>query len=231
MISLICTLVFIPMKKPVGKRKEEQSRNTEQVAIQKVHITKGCIGWAVLMFVYFIACQAYSTNLSFILDEKGIGTSSASGVSLAVFAISGLIAGLVYSKVEQVGKNKVVSLAALIAIVQYFLLIMAQDLTIVYIGSFVGGFAVSFFMPQIFLYTGHSVDPFSVPMAVAIVTCAQNLGQFVCPYFINPVANAFAGTSGVGVNVMKYILCVVIFAVCGIIMLFYGIKKDRKTIS
>jgi MFS family permease len=54
-----------------------------------------------------------------------------------------------------------------------------------YAGSFLIGVANIIVAPCIFLLAGMSVDVLSAGMAISLVSCSQNLGQFASPFVIN----------------------------------------------
>jgi sugar phosphate permease len=55
-------------------------------------------------------------------------------------------------------------------------------------GSFLMGSANIMLASCVFIRAGMSVDTLSVGMAISLVSCAQNLGQFCSPFVINLLA-------------------------------------------
>lgn len=217
-LSLICLIALVPGQKP--------QKITETGETHKTHLTKASWGWTILMFVNFISIMIYSAFLSYLMAEKGLGTSTDSGISLALFAVAGIIVGVIYGKFANVVKNKMIALSMLLAGVSYLLLAFSVSVLTIHIGSFLVGWSLSMFMPPIFLNTAVSVDAWSAPMAISMVTSAQNLGQFVCPYIINPMAAAVS--DGSNINQMAFVLGAVLSFVLCIAMLIWGIRKDRN---
>jgi sugar phosphate permease len=179
------------------------------------------------MFLNFISIMVYSAFLSYLMTEKGLGTSTDSGISLALFAVAGIIVGVIYGKFADVVKNKMIALSMLLAGVSYLLLAFSISVVTIHIGSFLVGWSLSMFMPPVFLNTVVSVDAWSAPMAISMVTSAQNLGQFVCPYLINPMAAAVS--DGRNINQMAFILGAVLSFILCVVMFVWGTRKDRKT--
>lgn len=48
------------------------------------------------------------------MAEKGLCTSTDSGISLALFAVAGIIVGVIYGKFANVVKNKMIALSMLL---------------------------------------------------------------------------------------------------------------------
>ena len=139
------------------------------------------------MFILFISVQVYSISLSFLVEEKGLGTAADSGLGLAFFAIGGIIMGLLYGNYAKTFKNNTIAIGCVMLVASYVIIAYAPNMVVAYIGSFLVGMTVCN-IPAIFINTTTSVDAFSAGMAISVVTCAQNFGQFVCPYIINPIA-------------------------------------------
>lgn len=97
-ISLVLCIVCIPNVKPSAAK-------VSDAPAQKVQLTKGSWIWALTMFVLFIGAQIYSIALSFIVDEKGLGTAAQSGNAMAFFAIRRIPAGSGIRKIIRRGER------------------------------------------------------------------------------------------------------------------------------
>ena len=216
--SLICMIICFPDRKPQPKPVDK--------AKSSVRINKNTIGWFVLMFVVFLVLLAYANNISFLLTEKNIGTSADTGIALSFYSFAALLTGLVYGKIDQHIKSLKLPLAMFLFAAGFFVVAIAKSLVVVFLGSFIAGIALSLFFPQIILLTGQSVDPVLLPVTLSLLTCVQNLGQILCPYVINPLAEWIS--SGKNVQTTKLYIAVVSFLILSAIMLIYALRKDRR---
>lgn len=216
--SLIAMILCFPDRKPQAKEKSEQKSSAR--------IGKNTIGWFALMFVVFLILLAFANNLSFLLIEKNIGSSADTGLALSVYAFAGLLVGLAYGKIDQYIKAMKLPLSMLLFAILFFIIVLAKSMLVVYIGSFIGGIALSLFFPQIMLYTGQSVDPLLVPVAISLLTCSQNLGQILCPYVINPLASLLAKDGNL--QTTKLIIAMIAFLILTVITGIYAIRRDRR---
>lgn len=105
----------------------------------------------------------------------------------------------------------------------------ASNMTMCYIGSILFGFAIVTSLPGIFIQAGLSVDTVSAGFAISVVTCAQNFGQFICPYILNPLSNHLSLTSANSQTC--FVLGSILAAFLTIIMFIWGKKQNqiRKT--
>lgn len=217
-IALILVVVMIPNTK--------LRKMTTTSYVQKTKLTAATWGWALFMFVLFISSQVYSISLSYLIAEKNLGTAADSGLGLAFFAIGGIIMGLLYGKLAKKIKNCVIAVGCLMLAIAYISIAFASNIIICNVGSILVGMATSTVLPGIFINAGMSVDAFSSGMAISIVTCAQNFGQFCCPYIINSIAISISG--GRNVNFICFIIGSILAAALTILILIWGVKKNKQ---
>jgi hypothetical protein len=220
---LLIVLFFIEVRKP--RKQEKTSVKGEAGEKQKIHLTVKTWGWAFFMLMFFIVIQIYNVGFSYIISEKGLGTASDAGLGVAFYTIAGMIMGLIYGRVSKVVKNYAIAIACLMVCFGYFCITFADNLYVCYLGSVMKGFAMSLALPSVFYNTGLSTDSFSASMAVSIVTCAQNFGQFVSPHIINPVAGKISAESSTQAS---FGLGIAIAAVLTVVMFVWATRKTLK---
>lgn len=217
-ISLICVAAFLPKPKP-AKAAAMESGSTE-----KPKLTGAAVGWAVTMFIYFISGMILATYMAFFIAEQNLGTAAQAGQATMIFAIGGFLMGLVFGKLMQFAKNASLAVGLFMGLVAYLLVALASNIFLVYLGSLIFGFCVSTVFASIMVGTSMSVKPIAVPLAMAIVVMGQNLGSFLCPYIITPIAAAMS----IHVNKFAFITGAIWFGVMSIIALIWGVSKNAK---
>ena len=215
-VAFILVLLFVPAAKPV----KIQGKTSEQ----KTHLTVKTWGWAVFMLVLFICFQIYNVGYSYVIDVKGLGTASDAGLGVAFFTIAGMIMGLIYGRVAKVVRNYSIAIACLMLVISYILITFSGNIAMCYCGSIFYGLSVAMALPGIFYHTGLSVDAYSAGMAVSVVTCAQNFGQFLCPYIINPIAGVVSPENS---TVMCFGLGIGLAVVLTVVIFIWGIRKTQ----
>lgn len=217
-LSLILVATMVPNTKP--------KKDTKIGVVQKARFTSATWGWILFMFVLFIGFQIYNISLSYLISEKKLGTAADAGLSVAFFAMGGFVMGLLYGKLAKMVRNCATSVGCLMLVLSFVLIASASSLIMCYVGSIFFGMAISSSLPGVFINTGMSVDTFSSGMAISAVTCAQNFGQFICPFIINPLSALISGGSNV---ITCFIIGAILAAILTIIMLLWGVKKNKKT--
>ena len=183
--------------------------------------------WMIIAFFVFCTGQLYSNGNAYLLTEKGIGDSAASGLGMAFFCAGGIIMGLLYGKLASALKDYTMGVGFIVMALSYAVMAMAPSIAVFYVGCLIFGLGMSVVMPGVFLNVGNSVGPAAVGMALSIATCVQNFGQFCSPYLFNPIAQAVSGESGLA-NVASFYVAAGIGALLGVIMLIRAAASGKK---
>lgn len=215
-LALILVIMQVPDNKPI----QTSSIN------EKGHLTLTTWLWALFMCALFIGFQTYNVTFSFLVSEAGLGSAADAGLAVAFFTIGGAVMGMFYGKLSQLLKDYCIAFACLIMVIAFVLIANASNMMMCYIGSLLNGIAVVTSLPGIFVQTGLSVDEKSVGLAVSVVTCAQNFGQFICPYIINPLSQILPLST---MNAKTCFLLGAILGVClALIMLIWAKRKSNE---
>lgn len=223
-VHAIGALALLAMIFCIPERKPDKNKNKE--AGPKAKLTKASIGWFALMFFVFLILLTFANNISFLLVEKGIGTAADTGIALSIYAGGGLLTGLFYGKIDQYIAAKKLPLSMFLFALMFLIVIFAKSLVVVYIGSFIGGIALSLYFPQIILFTNLSVDPVMIPVAISFLTCVQNLGQILCPYAVDFLVKIFAPASKP--QQTKFLIALIGFLILTAVTLVYAVWRDKK---
>ncbi len=219
-VTLVCVVVCLPNVKPVAAAKEAGA------PAEKGKLTGKMWVWMVVAFFVFCTGQVFSNANAFLLTEKGIGDSAASGTGMAFFCIGGILMGFLYGKMASALKRYTMGVGFLVMALSYVVMAVGPSIIFFYIGCLILGLGMSVVMPNVFLEVGNSVPPASVGMALSIATCIQNFGQFCSPYIFNPISAA-VGAEGM-TNVAAFYVAACVGALLGIAMLVKGAVEGKK---
>ena len=214
-ISLVAALFLIPNIKPAAAAVESGAPK------EKAQLTSAMWGWMVIAFFVFCTGQVFSNHNAFLVEAKGIGDSAASGLGMAFFCAGGIITGLLYGKIAEAFKKMTMSVGFFVMALSYIIMAIAPSIGVFYLGCFVFGVGMSITMPNVFLNVGHSVAPAAVGVALSIVTCVQNFGQFCSPYLSNPLAGLF----NTNLSIAAFYVAAIMGAVLGVITMIKAFGK------
>ena len=219
--SLIIAFICLPLVR-ISKGNGDSGRS---VAQGKTHLNKSSWSWAGITFLLFIGVQVYTVYISYVLSEKSIGGAAESGATVAVACIGGFIMGILYGKLAGRAGNLTFAIGLFVMALSYLILAIAGSMFVIYIGGFVYCIAMAICMPAAFVNTANSVDAYSSAMALSITMCAQNLGQFVCPYIMNCITGI---TGSAHPSTLTYLMAAILLAGMGVPAVFWGIRKNVR---
>ena len=91
----------------------------------------------------FCTGQIYSNGNAYLLVEKGIGDSAASGTGMAFFCVGGILMGLMYGKLSQALKSYTMGVGFLLMAAAYVVMAFAPSIVVFYIGCLILGLGMS----------------------------------------------------------------------------------------
>jgi MFS family permease len=218
-LSLIVVLLFLPMDKPLSKQKDGGGAPAE-----KVQLTGAAICWALTLTIFFFGGMILAQFLALHMAEHNIGDAGVAGWGTMIFAIGGFLMGLAYGKLNSAAKNVTLSIGLFVGVIAYLLVGFSGNVAVTIAGSFLYGACVSIVMASVMTATAMSVSPVAIPLAIALTTCGQNIGSYICPY----VSIAAAGLFGADITRNVFIFGAILFGVMGIITLIWGIAQNAR---
>ncbi len=217
LVSLVAAIVCIPNHKPVAAAK------TDDKPAEKAQLTGKMWVWMIVAFFVFCTGQIYSNSNAFLVADKGIGDSAASGLGMAFFCAGGILMGFMYGKLAKATGKFTMAIGFFVMALSYVIMAAGSSIAAFYVGCLILGLGMSIVMPNVFLNVGSSVAPAAVGVALSIATCVQNFGQFCSPYIVNPIVNAIGGTA----SVVSFYVAAVLGAVLGVAMLIKAFCEKK----
>lgn len=212
-ISLVLVLILLPLHAP---KREAPAAGTQK---SKGGFTATFIYWVIICFIFFIPGQIFANSMSVMLTQKTLGGPAEAGVSLAVFAVGGIIFGFIFGFLMKAFKRFTVVFGLLLMGAAFLISSFAGNLPMVYIGSVICGIAFSCCFACIFDEVGSSVAPAAASIALAIATCLQNFGMFLSPRIAEAVSKDYS---------FHYIFGAIVLAALGVICIVFMIVTGSK---
>lgn len=220
-IILILVAVCLPNVAP--------AKRTDTGRAHKTTLNKSSWCWAAIMFALYIGVQIYTVYMSYLLEEKSLGSAAQAGTAVAVACIGGFLMGLLFGKLTARAKDLTLAIGLFCMALSYIVIALAGNMVAIFVGSFIYGLAMAICMPVVIVNTANSVDAFSAAMAISITMCTQNLAQFICPYLLNTVI-ALLGDDA-HANEWAYLLGAGLLIVMGVGAIFWGGRKSAREMA
>ncbi|OOB80600.1 MAG: transporter [Epulopiscium sp. Nuni2H_MBin003] len=214
-VSLIGAIIFLPHKQPIKST----------ATATKFQPTSLMWTWAIIYMIFMVGGQTYANSAAALIEEMNLGDSVAAGYSLAIFAVGGLVMGLVYGKFAKKFGKATLSLGCCIMIVAFLLIALVPNLLVSYFGAFLCGVSLSICIPGAINGTAASVTPESSGMAVSVATCTQNIGMALCPYIVTPAGAMLVSATNPNYTVNQGALLCATGIVAVVAIMFMGVSK------
>lgn len=216
-VSLVAALVLIPSVKPMAAQAGKDAAAPQE----KGKLTGKMWVWMVVAFFVFCTGQIFSNNNAFLVLDKGIGDSTASGLGMAFFCAGGILMGLLYGKLAAMLGKLTMAVGFFLMAAAYAVMALAPSIAVFYAGCLLLGLGMSVVMPNVFLNVGNSVEPAAVGLALSIATCVQNFGQFCSPYLVSPIVGMIGGVQ----SVAAFYVATALGCVLGVIMVVKAVTE------
>ena len=190
-LCMIPLLAAVLLCMPKGILEEKPTKTNHVKVPSKV------IWCCVFGFFMYTACQLFNSNVSMLVSERGIGSTSEAGTAMTVYTIAMMGAGLLVVPFTRLFKTLSFPALFVISGLGCAIMMKGQSLLIICIGAVVMSFAYGVFTP--FLNKAVSEESPAMGMAfnLALASGLCSLGQASSPITTGFVAGLFDGSTAV----------------------------------
>jgi MFS family permease len=151
--------------------------------------------WAAGALFLMMTFYSVPVNLAIFLEENQIGGASAAGLAISLTAAGGFVAGLSLSYIQRLTKDFLMVCLLGVSAVGYVLLSQATVYPLVLLATAISGLGAGWLLPVIFLGGTNAAGKGKGVRAMAVVSAATFLGQFLSPIVLDTLGVAFGNTS------------------------------------
>jgi len=208
---IIPVFILTALLLPRGKKDVKIVGNGTE-GLKKV-FTRGCIYYSILSFFITVCNFAFYTNIGMSIMSKGFGDASDIGVATSWNSLITVVIGLLFGYVCKAFKRFTLASSLIIQSIAFFVLVMAQSLTVIAIGGMIYGLGAGIQMISACYYILESVDQDASSLAIAVAMTLTSLGVTFSPVVINQIAGIFGeldGTSGLLVAAVGFLFFFII---------------------
>ena len=195
-VVLIVCAFTIPAENGENEEKGKSHGSGPEVSIREA--MNGKLWFLVIAgFFFLLANNAYSNNLSLLVEQRGLGDAGTAGLVSTIGQLGGLLAGLCVGLLVKFVRNHLLMVGFLVEGLALLLLGFAANLPLLIIGSFLAGAGLSLYYAQAPFLVTMIEKPYLIPMGIAAMTTANALGGFASPVTVNLI-NGMFGSSAAG---------------------------------
>jgi MFS family permease len=184
-LLVVPVLLFILAKMPEPARQLESERS------KSIGLTGAAWSWVVVYFVYNIIMFCFITDISFVISSDKIGNAGTASVAMTFSSVGGIVAGLILGWVTKSFRNYAFVLALAFLTAGSVLLVLAHTVAMFDAGCGIWGLGFGIFNSLIILQIMGSVTKSAMAFALAILTSAMGIGQFLSPIYYSYINSLF----------------------------------------
>jgi MFS family permease len=181
-------LILLTMPEPEGSRAAEKGRKA-------AGLTPAMWFYVAMYFLYNVTMMCFITNAAFVMAASNVGSARTIGFIMTISSVGGITAGILLGWLTRLLKNFTLVFALCCLAAGFVMLNFVNTAVMFTIASAIWGMGFGTFNPTMALKIIGSVPKAATTLALAILTCAMGIGQFISP-MIYSLANKIVGLEG-----------------------------------
>ncbi|MFA0815207.1 MAG: MFS transporter [Anaerofustis sp.] len=184
---------------------------------------------AAICLLFNIVQFSFMIDMAFVLKGTGIGNAAGAATVLTIFSASAFVMGLIYGNIAKILKKFTAPTAALLVGISFFMLVFANSMGMIMLSAVIFGLGFGMFNPAITIAAAKSAAaPKFSAQAIAIYVSGTGIGQFLCPYALKALRNAF-GMTAVKSDWQIAAVAILIGSIAAFVIIALSKKKAAST--
>lgn len=212
-ISMVLVLIKVPEPEKVIDENMDKSINSRMVMICSA------------IFVYAIIYFTFFGYLAFIIDSKGFGDASASGVATMLMTLFSIFMGIIFGKLVLTIQKFILPLSLLANAIGFFILSIAPSLVIIFVGAIFVGMGFGLLMPFGTMKVTDAAPKKAATFANALFMTFVNVGTAISPTITVLIGKVFQNDDGQFI----FLVCALALGVATIFTLVKSLLFQKKS--
>lgn len=214
LVIFIVFSVCVPLD-TVTKKEIKKNENTDSV--NAASMSKLVFAVAICAFFVSFFYTVYPTNLSIIVQNKNLGSTSVTGLINGIGTVGGLIAGFTMKHSKRALKHFILPIGFLITGLSFLLILFGNNSILLIIGSGFSNVGTAFVFATMPFMVSILSNPVKIAASMSIMNFFNSLGKTICPIILGWF-NVSAGES-------QFLVGAVGFLTVGLVLLFLNFGK------
>lgn len=211
-VSMILVLIKVPEPAKVSSEGQEKSMNKKMLMICSA------------IFVYAIIYFTFFGYLAFIIDSKGFGDSSSSGIASMLMTLFSIFMGIIFGKLVLSISKFILPLSLLANAIGFFVLSIAGSLGVIFVGAIFVGLGFGLLMPFGTMKVTDAAPKKAATFANALFMTFVNVGTAVSPTVTVLIGKLFKNEDGQFI----FLVCAVALGIATVIALVTSLMKQQE---
>lgn len=199
-LVFLVVLVCLPKDLP-QEQTEENTGKTSTLSIIKA-FNPSIIMIFVAVAIMGIAYTSYLSNLSIVVNSKGLGGTSLTGVVSSIGTIGGIIAGFGFKFIRKMSKPNTLAFGFICLLVALFLGEFATNSFILIIAGLLSNISMVTITSTAPFLAAMISEPYQIPMVMSIYSFINGLASALAPKIISMLGISAGGHSFIFAGVL-----------------------------
>ena len=182
-LLVVPVFFFILAKMPESAKVQETERS------KSGGLTGKTWSWVSVYFIYNIVMFCFISDIAFVISSDKVGNAGTASVAMTFSSVGGILAGLILGWVTKSFRNYAFVFAITFLTAGSIVLVFAHTAAMYMLGCGIWGIGFGVFNSLIILQIMGSVVKSATALALAILTSAMGIGQFLSPIFYSYINN------------------------------------------
>ena len=187
LIPLILGCIYLPNDRPAAKGTKQGGGY--------LNVSKKTWMYGVIIFLFITSYTVFGSNVSFVISDRGLGSSAMTGTAMSIFLVGGMLAGPLFSPTERRLHDYTFCIAFLLLTAGFLIVYFAQSLTVVFAGALVTGLSMGFAMPTALLGCTNCNTVEAATAGCAVAHMAGQVGTVLSAIIYTSAASLFSSAS------------------------------------
>jgi MFS family permease len=182
-LLVIPVILFVLAKMPEPAKQQTVERS------KPAGLTGKSWSWISIYFIYNIVMFCFITDIAFVISADKIGNAGTAGVVMTFSSIGGIVAGLVLGWITKTFRHYALVFALTFLAAGSIMLVFVHTAPMFMLACAIWGLGFGTFNSLIILEIMGSVAKSATAFALAILTSAMGIGQFLSPMYYSFINN------------------------------------------
>jgi MFS family permease len=227
MIPILVMVLMMPARSPAEiEAQNNRAQDGQAQDKPKVKLSVSIIPNMFIGFAFMCLANVFLTNIALYITENGLGDAGMAGIANAMQFAGGIVMGFIFAPLAKTLKKYGFAFVFLLNAFTLLIIALVPDIVAAIGGSVVAGACLGMFFPLSFMNIGSKVDGVYLGFTTGVFMSCTNLGGFISPVIITPIASAL-GWSTAGGRMMFSGIVAAIVAV--ILAVSASMKKEAQS--
>jgi len=215
-------LVLAKMPEPAKQHETESSKPAGLTGRSWLYIA--------IYFFYNVVMFCFITDIAFVITSSKVGNAGTAGIIVTFSSAGGIAAGIILGWVTKIFRHYAIVFALGFLAVGSIMLVFVHTAPMFMLANALWGLGFGTFNSLIILQVMGSVEKSAAALAVAILTSAMGIGQFLSPMYYSLI-NGLLGLEGPRSSWIVAATCFVIALLISPILIAVRLRRRELSLA